>query len=185
MQLAVAVSARVDPLVAAAVGPYVAALAHAGQDWDWELPAVFVPALACAVALLLAGRREWLPLARAPRLVASAAAIVLAVLSLAAYAGNREVAEAALGSEDAARRAARLQPWSAEPWRARGEAQLERGDLERAQESFREGLTRDDGDWELWLDLALASEGEEKRRAFDEAARLNPRDPDLQELRDE
>jgi O-antigen ligase len=185
LPLAAAVSARGESLVAAAVGPYVAALAHTGQDWDWELPSVFVPALACAVALLLAGRREWAPLARAPRLAVSGAAVALAVLSLAAYAGNRELGEAERGSEDAARRAARLQPWSAEPWRARGEAQLERGDLERARESFREGLTRDDGDWELWLDLALASEGEEKRRAFDEAVRLNPRDPDLQELRGE
>jgi O-antigen ligase len=185
LPLAAALSARGEPLVAAALGPYVAALAHTGQDWDWELPAVFVPALACAVALLLAGRPEWVPLARAPRLAASAAAVALGVLSITAYAGNRELAQAERGSEDAARRAGRLQPWSAEPWRARGEAQLERGDLERASDSFREGLTRDDGDWELWLDLALASEGQERRRAFDEALRLNPRDPDLQELRDE
>ena len=63
------------------------------------------------------------------------------------------------------------------------EAQLERGELDRARGSFREGLSRDDGDSELWLDLALASEGQARREALDRAARLNPRDPDLEDLR--
>jgi O-antigen ligase len=185
LPLVVAVTARADPLTPAALGPYVAFLAHAAQDWDWELPAVTVSALACGVALLLAGRQQWLPLARAARLAGGAAALVLGLLALAAYAGNRELALAEGGSETSARRAARLQPWSAEPWRLRGEAELERGELGRARSSFREGLSRDDGDWELWLDLALASEGEPRREAFERAVRLNPRDPDVQELREE
>ena len=182
---AVAVGARADPLAAAALGPYVAFLAHTAQDWDWELPAVTVPALACAVALLLSARRQWVPLGRVPRLVGGAAAFALVVLALTAYAGNRELALAEAGSERSARRAARLQPWSAEPWRVLGEAQLERGDVEAARASFREGLSRDDGDWELWIDLALASDGEARRAAFDRAVRLNPRDPDLPELQQE
>ena len=185
LPLAVAVGARTDPLAAAAFGPYVAFLAHTAQDWDWELPAVTVPALACAVALLLSGRQQWAPLGRAPRLAGAAAALALVVLALTAYAGNRELALAENGSERSARRAARLQPWSAEPWRVLGEAQLERGELEAARASFREGLSRDDGDWELWIDLALASEGDARRDAFARAVRLNPRDPDLQELRED
>ena len=111
--------------------------------------------------------------------------LALVVISLAAYAGNRELALAENGSERSARRAARLQPWSAEPWRVLGEAQLERGELEAARASFREGLSRDDGDWELWIDLALSSEGSARRDAFARAVRLNPRDPDLLELREE
>ena len=183
--VAVAVGARADPLTAAALGPYVAFLAHTAQDWDWELPAVTVPALACAVALLLSARRQWTPLGPVPSLVGGVAALALAVLALTAYAGNRELALGEAGSERSARRAARLQPWSAEPWRVLGEAQLERGELEAARASFREGLSRDDGDWELWIDLALASDGDARRAAFDRALRLNPRDPDLPELRQE
>jgi hypothetical protein len=183
--VAVAVGARADPLTAAALGPYVAFLAHTAQDWDWELPAVTVPALVCAVALLLSARRHWTPLGSVPRRVGGAAALALAVLALTAYAGNRELALGETGSERSARRAARLQPWSAEPWRVLGEAQLERGELEAARASFREGLSRDDGDWELWIDLALASDGDARRAAFDRAVRLNPRDPDLPELRQE
>ena len=185
LPLAAAVATRADRFTPAALGPYVAFLAHTAQDWDWELPAVTVPALACATALLLASRKRWVPIPRAPGLTGAAATLVLALVALAAYAGNRELALAESGSESAARRAARLQPWSAEPWRVRGEAQLERGELERARESFREGLSRDDGDWELWLDLALASEGAARREAFARAEQLNPRDPDLQELREE
>ena len=183
--LAAAVAARGDPLMPAALGAYVAFLAHTAQDWDWELPAVTVPALACAVVLLLTGRQRWAPLGQAERFLGGAVAVALVVISLAAYAGNRELALAENGSERSARRAARLQPWSAEPWRVLGEAQLERGELEAARASFREGLSRDDGDWELWIDLALSSEGSARRDAFARAVRLNPRDPDLLELREE
>jgi O-antigen ligase len=183
--LAAAIAVRTDTLTAAALAPYVAFLAHTAQDWDWELPAVTAPALVCATALVLATRERWVPLAAATRLAGATVALLLALLALAAYAGNRELARAEGGSESAARRAARLQPWSAAPWHVLGRAQLERGDLGRARASFREGLSRDDGDWELWLDLALASEGADRREAFARAERLNPRDPDVQELREE
>ena len=113
------------------------------------------------------------------------AAVALLALAVTAYVGNRELALGENGSERSARRAARLQPWSAEPWRVIGESQLERGELAAARASFREGLSRDDGDWELWTDLALASEGEARRDALARAVSLNPRDPDLMELRDE
>ena len=111
--------------------------------------------------------------------------VPLVVLAFCAYAGNRELALAEAGSERSARRAARLQPWSSEPWRLLGEAQLERGEVDAARSSFREGLSRDDGDWELWIDMALASDGDVRRAAFDRAVRLNPRDPDLPELQQE
>jgi O-antigen ligase len=175
-----AVRAR-DPLTSAALGPYVAYLAHTAQDWDWELPAVTVVAIACATALLSARRRER-PLAQPARLAAGAAALVLAALALGAYAGNRELAVAESGSERSARRAARLQPWSSEPWRLLGEARLARGEVAGARAAFLEGLERDDGDWELWLDLALASDGAERERALQQARELNPRDPAPAEL---
>jgi O-antigen ligase len=172
-----------DPLTPVALAPYAAYLVHAAQDWDWELPAATVPALACAVTLLLASRRRVEPLGVRERAVATVAVAATAALVLAAYAGNRELAVAERGSEEAARRAARLQPWSAAPWRARGEAQLARGEVGPARESFHEGIERDDGDWELWLDLALASEGAERERALVRAAELNPLARDVEQVR--
>jgi hypothetical protein len=172
--VAAAIATRSDPLTAAALGPYAAFLAHAAQDWDWELPAATVPALACAAALVLGTRRVDVPVPRTAARALAAAGIVLAAASVAAYAGNRELALAEGGSEPSARRAARLQPWSAEPWQAKGETELARGEVERARESFREGLERDDGDAELWLDLALASEGAERERARARARGLDP-----------
>ena len=86
-------------------------------------------------------------------------------------------------AEDQARTARRWEPWSGEPWRLLGEVQLERGDVERARASFLHGLDRDGGDWQLWLDLALASRGNERRSALAHVARLNPLSPELHELR--
>jgi O-antigen ligase len=54
--LLAALSRRHDPLVALALPPYVAYLVHAGLDWDWELPAVTLAGLACAVCALVAAR---------------------------------------------------------------------------------------------------------------------------------
>jgi hypothetical protein len=183
LPLAAAVMTRGDPLTTAAVAPYVAYLAHAAQDWDWEVPAVTVTAFACAGALLLGARRAAIPLLGTPRYAWAAAAVVVAGLAGAAYAGNRELALAERGSDVAARRAARLQPWSGEPWRLLGESQLARGDVAAARASFREGLERDADEWELWLDLALATSGRERDEALDRAAELNPLAGEIDELR--
>jgi len=51
--LAVALRGRGSP--AAAAG-YVTFLAHAGVDWDWELPAVTVAGLLCGISVLLSER---------------------------------------------------------------------------------------------------------------------------------
>ena len=169
-------------LTAAALGPFVAFLAHTGQDWDWELPAVTVPCRMRGRAL--APTRRTL-LGRVPKLVGGAAALALVVLALTAYAGNRELALAEAGSERPLAGLRACNPGRRSP-SVRGEAQLLAGrELAAARASFREGLSRDDGDWELWIDLALASEGDARRSAFDRAVRLNPRDPDLPELRQE
>jgi hypothetical protein len=179
--VAAAVQTRANLLTPAALGPFAAYAAHAAQDWDWELPAATVPALACAVALLVGARRPTLALR--PSWAGAAVAAVLVALTLVAYAGNRAFEVAETGSDGSARRAARLQPWSALPWRVLGERQLARGEVEAAQETFGDAIDRDDGDWELWLDLALASEGAERARALARAEELNPRAPELAELR--
>jgi O-antigen ligase len=181
--LAAAARTRDDPLTPAALAPLAAYIAHAAQDWDWEIPAATVPAIICAAALVAGARRDKRPL-RSPTLGA-VVATVLAVATLAAYAGNRALEVAEAGSDRSARRAARLQPWSAQPLRVLGEGQLAAGEVDQARATFLDALERDDGDWELWLDLALASEGAERARALARAAELNPRAPEVAELREE
>jgi O-antigen ligase len=56
--LVVALRVRDDPVVALAAGAYVLFLVHAGLDWDWEMPAVTLAGIACAVALLVSARQS-------------------------------------------------------------------------------------------------------------------------------
>ncbi len=168
-----------------ALAPYAAFLAHAAQDWDWELPVVTVAALACGAAAL-AGRPDGRPL---PRLSAAVPA-ALCVLVAFAWAGNRAL-ERSIDAMDSlrwreaaesARTARRLQPWSPEPWRALGEVELAEGSLAVARRNFRGGLAEDPDEFELWIGLGLASDGAGQRRALERAAELNPLSPDLREL---
>jgi O-antigen ligase len=183
LPLAAAILARGHPLAPPASGGYVAFLVHAAQDWDWELPAVTLAGIVCAAALLLLAETAPRPVLRArARATAIAVSAALAVAALGALAGNEALAGAA-SALDAdrpeaaardARYAARLVPWSPDPWRLRGEAQLSLGDGDAARRSFRKALAKDSGDWESWADLALVAEGSARREAVERARRLNP-----------
>jgi hypothetical protein len=193
--LAAALRARHRPLVPPALAAYCCFLIHAGIDWDWELPAVTIAGIAAGASLLVASRRADVarPLRGLPLTAIVGGACAVSVLTGLALAGNvaLERSSDALDRSDStaakreARRAARWTPWSGEPWRILGETQLADGDLTAARSSFRKGLAKDDRSWELWLDLALASEGAERRRALDQAGTLNPRAPEVDELRAE
>jgi O-antigen ligase len=189
--LAAVGAARRSPLAAASLGAYVAFLVHAGIDWDWEMTAVTLAALACGVALLLAARgMETRPLARTPRVMGVALAVLVGAVALVGFAGNRAETSAAdaldgsqLGVAAAdARQARRWEPWSEEPWRLLGESQLQAGEVDQARASFLRGLEKDQGDWELWFDLALAGRGDQRRDALRQAARLNPLSAELRQL---
>jgi len=185
-------AARRQPLAAATLGAYVAFLVHAGIDWDWEMPAVTLAALVCGVALLLSARgADPAPLGHASRSLGVALTGLLCLVAIVGFVGNQSAASAsdALDAEHLstaasdAGRARRWQPWSPEPWRLLGEAQLQAGEVDRARTSFLHGLRDDDRDWELWLDLALASRGSERRHALDRVATLNPLSSELRDLR--
>jgi O-antigen ligase len=180
---AAAVRARRQPLAAPAFAGFVAYLVHAGQDWDWELPAVTLAGFCCAAALLLLAEREPRPaFGRRALAAALGAAVLLGLLSLGALAGNAALgaASAALDADNPARAArdARwakwLVPWSAEPWRLHGEALLSEGDVDGARRDFQTALRKDPSDWDSWVDLSLVTHGKARKQAAEQAARLNP-----------
>jgi Flp pilus assembly protein TadD len=82
-----------------------------------------------------------------------------------------------------AKKAASWAPWSSEPWRVRGEAELERGNLAGAATSFRTAIGSSPEDWQLWFQLALSTTGPEHERALRRAEELNPLSPQLRQYR--
>ena len=183
---------RGRPLAAAAAGGYVAYLVHAALDWDWELPALTLAALACAAAILAAGRRpaDERELRGRVRGLGLAALAVPAAFAFVAYVGNSALAVGSNAADDGryehaaeqARRAARWAPWASDPWEALGEARLARGDDATARESFRKAIAKDPRDWNLWYGLARASEGRARAAALARARELNPRSAELDAL---
>jgi O-antigen ligase len=192
-----AFDARREPLAVGALGAYVAYLVHAGVDWDWELTGVTVPALACGVALVALRPRtstRGVP-SRGVRFAAAAGAIALAGVALVGLVGTSAAAESQEATQASppdyheavqeARKARRWAPWSSEPSQRLGEAQLARGELAAARQSFRKAIAKEPSDWELWFDLAQASSGSARLRALAEGLRLNPRSPELLAFREE
>jgi hypothetical protein len=182
--LVAAVRARARPLVAAVAGAYVAFLGAAALDWDWQLPAVTLAALACGTALVAAARPDE-EAARPPSRLLRVSAVALAV-PLAAFVFAAQIGTGALTASDRAaarsdegaaaaeaRRAETWLPWSTDGAQLLGEAQLASGDLEAARRTFLGAIARDRSNWELWLDLGLTEGGPARAEALAEARRLN------------
>jgi O-antigen ligase len=177
-----------EPAGSAALAAYVALLAHAVLDWDWELPAVTFCTLFLGVALARLGDRgERRRLRARSRSVLLVVAAALGGFAILVHVGNGALADAqdaldrgdtALARRDAAR-AQRFAPWAAEPWQLLGEADLADGRLAAARHHFRHALDDDPGSWDAWLDLALVTRGEERARALKRAVELNPLAPEL------
>jgi hypothetical protein len=176
------------PAAAAALAAYVALLAHAVLDWDWELPSVTFCTIFLGVALVRLGDRvEPRRLRAGSRTALLVVAAALGVLAVVVHVGNGALAEAqdaldrgdtALARRDA-ERARRFTPWAAEPWRLLGEAELADGRLAAARRHFRQALADDPGSWDTWLDLALVTRDGERMRALTRAVELNPLAPEL------
>lgn len=186
--------ARRHPLAAAVFGAYVAYLVHTGIDWDWEIPAVTLPALVCGVALIAArpdgSGRRW-ELSSRSRVLGVGVVLALAAFSMIGLAGNRALDHAAgdvsfgdfrAAAEDA-ETAMRWAPWSAEAHQLLGRARSGLGEDDLARASLLQATRMSPDDWQSWYDLGLASKGREQRRAFVRAATLNPREADIERLR--
>ncbi len=186
--LAAVARARAHPLGSAAFAGYVAYLFHAGVDWDWQMPVVTLVGLFCGGALLLAARRgsarvltTWV------RIGALALVVVVSALALVGAMGNNALAKGAAARDDhrwrdseaQAKKAMRWARWSSDPWQMAGEAQLAQRHLGQARKSFRTAISKDPHDWELWVDLALASPQPARRQAALTALRLNPLSPEI------
>ncbi|OAI55577.1 hypothetical protein AYO48_03380 [Gaiella sp. SCGC AG-212-M14] len=184
-----ATKVRRHPLVPIALGAYIAYLAHAAVDWDWEMPAVSLPALFCGVAILVVARTDSdrRMLSFRTRTIAVVAALGLATFAFIGLMGNLAIASsnsAASASkwQDSARHARdakRWMPWSPDPWRQLGEAQYAEGNFAAARTNFRKAISKDRNNWLIWADLAASSTGAEFRAAAQEALRLNPLAPEL------
>ncbi len=176
----------------AAVGAFAAYLVHAGVDWDWEVPAVTVPAIFCAAVLLAQSRPDeppWLTGRR--RGITLALLAPLAVVALVGHVGNRAGAASIAATEAGdparglaeAKRAAAWAPWSEEAWQLRGEAELELGEEEAARRSLTRAIDKNPESWSAWFDFAVASRGAARDLALDRASALNPRSPEVDQLR--
>jgi Flp pilus assembly protein TadD len=158
------------------------------------MTAVTLAALLCGAACLLSARPDscW-PLGRKPRLGLLAATLVLVPFAAIGLLGSSALATsadaAAAGdwprAEAQARRATSLAPWSSDPWRLLGEAQLAQGDLGGALASLERAIGKDPGEWALWLDLARTSEGPRRVQALARATHLNPRSSEIATFRAE
>ena len=177
-----AVRARRHPLVPLTLAAFAAFLAHAAVDWDWEMPAVTLTALACAAALLAsADDRDALLLSPRTRAAGTIAALLLAVVAFVGVVGASALAasdrELAKGSyTDAAsqaRKAARWWRWSPQPWQQLGDIASEQGDDAAARGYYLKALSKDDRNWELWYDLSTVTTGPESSRALARAVELN------------
>jgi hypothetical protein len=192
--LVAAVRARRSPFVAPALAGFVALAVHAGVDWDWEVPAVIIAGLTCAGVLLLAddarGPGRW-TVGSGLRVVILGAIVSLSVLSFVTLTANRYLgqASAALDRSDATlaardgRRAAHWTPWSTDALERQGDAALLAGSFADARHLYGQAIAKDDGDWGLWLGLALASHGDARRHALARATVLNPLSGEIRQVR--
>jgi O-antigen ligase/polysaccharide polymerase Wzy-like membrane protein/tetratricopeptide repeat protein len=183
--------ARREPVAVAAASAYIAFLAHAGVDWDWEVTVVTLVAVLCAAALLIGARDrrgQGIAVTRARLAVPLALLLTLVALFAAVgLVGNSKLAAARTAADDGnwrsaeshARSAQRWAPWASEPWELLATAQLAGGRLGDARRSYRTATEKDPKDWTLWFELAQVSNGASRRRALAEARRLNPLSPEI------
>ncbi len=187
-----AIRARKVPLVPAIAGAYGAFLLHNAIDWDWELSGVALTGLLIGCLALVAARRpvEAQLKARTRVLIGGAAAVATAFAGVALI-GNGALARANTANQDhryasaaaSAALARRWMPWSDEPLKALGEAQLEQGNSSAAYASFHKAISIDARDWQAWLDLAASATGSDRTRAVHQAHQLYPTSPEIVEFK--
>src|SRR5207245_8066339 len=95
--LVAAVRIRRRALAPAVAGAYVAFLAHAALDWDWEMTGLTLSALLCGGALAVAARTDApsRPLTARARAAGIALVVPLVAFVFVLHVGNTATAQAA------------------------------------------------------------------------------------------
>jgi hypothetical protein len=181
--IAAAILARGHPLVPVALGGYVAYLAHAGVDWDWEMTAVTLAALLVGVALVAAARRrEPRAFGAVGRGICAGAAVAVGALAFVVLVGNLELSRAQDAAADRhwtraakdARSASDWAPWSSQALQTLAQAQGKLGRPSAQVATLRDAVRKDPHDSDLWYDLSAATSGAESNAAFVKSVRLDP-----------
>jgi hypothetical protein len=186
--------ARRESLVPFVAAAYVAYLAHAAIDWDWEMLVLTLLALACGATILTAAHDESdQPRLQPLRVGALLVAVCVAAVAFVGLVGNVDSSRAASALREGrwqdaaahAQAARRWAPWATEPLRLFGEAQLAQGRRDEARRTFTAAAAKDPGDWRLWLDLARAADAHGRAAVLARASALNPLSPEIAEFRAE
>ena len=164
-------------------------LAHSSLDWFWEIPALALPAFAL---LGLAGARAGAPVGGGKRVRVATGFLAAATIVLVVPPWFEDVlvnrgAALSATSESAARRdfrwAARVDPWSAEPYLYLGSVELNRGETRPAEAAFARAAKREPQNWYAYLQLAVTDvqtgNFAAAERHVTAARRLNPKDPGI------
>jgi hypothetical protein len=161
---------------------------RAGIDWDWELPAVTLPAIVLGAAAVAAepGARALGRLQRPGRLIAGAALLVLAVTPALVGLSQRHLNSAVDAFKrndcgtaiDQALAANRLMPSRSEPFEVLAYCDARHGAGEVAIAAMQNAAERDPGSSEILYGQAIvrATAGGDPFPALRRALELNPRD---------
>jgi hypothetical protein len=161
---------------------------HAGIDWDWEMPALFVWLFGAGGVVLAARTPRLGSLGRLPRVVAALAVLLLATTpalfaysqgplddALDAYAGR----DCATAINDALTATERFGT-RPEPWMVLGYCDARYGQYALARRAMDAARERDPNNWQYAYGQAIVYgvSGLDPRPYAREALRLNPLDPD-------
>lgn len=170
--------------MAGAFGAYVAFLAHAAVDWDWELPGVTLAALFCGALLVVAARPEGhaLVLDRRWRTPVLGPVLALIAVSFVGLVGNRAQAAALAAASRGdwqsvaaqSRKARDWAPWSADALVLEAGAAAHGGHRTDALALLRRAVGKDANDLGAWRELASLASGRERAAAEARVLSLDP-----------
>ena len=162
---------------------------HAGVDWDWEMPALFVWVFGAGGVALAAreGSARWGEIGRTARIAAALAVLVLALTPALMWTsqGPLERAQAALSRNDcgmaidASLDAIGRFGVRPEPWEVLGYCDARAGQYALATRAMNAARARDPKNWQYAYGQAIVDgvSGRDPRPAARAALRLNPLEP--------